>query len=286
MEVIKLVGKMKRSKEEIRFLKPNRMEELRTNFYPILFSLSFFTLFFFILYSVASSYNWQFSRVFPHILSFTEDGLIFGVLAKSLIVTLELVGVSLILALFIGIVLASMSLSSSPVVIALAKAFVGIVRNTPLLMQLYLVYFVFAPIFSLSPFFSACLTLAFFEGAYMAEMFRAGFQSVPFTQWETGLSLGFSTGQVRNIIVLPQAVHNILPSLTGQIVSLIKDTSLVSAISVADLTLRASELISETYLSFEIWLIVALFYLILTSFVSIPLSMYAKYVQKIKGNHH
>ncbi len=259
------------------------MEKTRKNLFPLLFSLSFLFLFFLFINYVAHSYNWQFKKVFPHILTFNEQGLVFGVLAKSLVVTLELVSVSLVLALIIGLLLAMMNLSASPVAHLIAKSFIGAVRNTPLLMQLYLVYFVFAPMLSLSPFFAACLTLACFEGAYMAEIFRSGFKSIPFTQWEASFSLGFTTMQAGRFVVLPQAVSNILPSLIGQMVSLIKDTSLVSAISVADITLRASELISETYLSFEIWLIVAAFYLVLTSLVSIPLAYYEKHAKKKKG---
>ncbi len=257
--------------------KKTLVEAFRTNFYPILFSTSFFFLLALLIFSVAQSYNWQFDRVLPHIVSYTaENGLVFGVLVTSLGVTLQLVFASLALALFLGLLMAFMNLSASPVAHLISKSIVGIVRNTPLLMQLYLVYFIFAPIFSLTPFMAAVIALALFEGTYMAEIFRAGFSSISHTQWEAGFSLGFSTAQSARIIVLPQAIQNILPSLIGQIVSLIKDTSLVSAIAVADLTMRASELISETYLSFEIWIIVALFYLILTSSVSIPLALFAK----------
>ncbi len=262
------------------------INEIRTNIYSAIFSFSFILLAIMLFTSIAYSYNWQFSKILPHIISYTENGLIAGVLLKSVFVTVELVSVSLILALGIALLLASMNLSASPVANLLAKGFIGIVRNTPLLMQLYLMYFVFAPIFSLSPFFAAALTLACFEGSYMAEIFRAGFKSVTHTQWEAGFSLGFSTLQTGRIVVLPQAISNIFPSLIGQVVSLIKDTSLVSAVAVAELTLSASELISKTFLSFEIWLIVALFYLILTSCVSIPANLYAKYQQKIKGRTH
>ncbi len=261
----------------------SKIKELRTNLYSIVFSLSFLLLSLLLILSVAQSYDWQFAKVLPHIISYGEDGLIFGVLLKSILVTVELVLLSLLLALGIALLLASMNLSASPVANLLARGFVGIIRNTPLLMQLYLMYFVFAPIFSMPPFLAAALTLACFEGAYMAEIFRAGFKSVTHTQWEAGFSLGFNTLQVGRIVVLPQAISNIFPSLIGQVVSLIKDTSLVSAVAVAELTLTASELISKTFLSFEIWLIVAMFYLILASLVSVPANYYAKSQQRKKG---
>ncbi len=259
------------------------MENMRKNIFPLLFCASFFLLLCLGVMHIANAYTWQFGKVWPHIITFDDGGVLFGVLLTSLGVTIKLVAVSLVLALVLGLVLAGMNISSSPVAHLLAKSFIGIVRNTPLLMQLYLVYFVLAPLLSLDAFFAACIAIACFEGAYMAEIFRAGFNSVPFTQWEASFSLGFNTFQSVKFIILPQAVNNVLPSLIGQIVSLIKDTSLVSAISVADLTLRASELISETYLSFEIWLIVAALYLLLTSSVSIPLAYYERRSKKNKS---
>ncbi len=260
-----------------------KIEALRKSSYPLLFSLAFFAALLAFFSYVANSYDWQFSSIMPHLVSYGEEGLVFGLLVKALGVTISLICVSLVLALILAIGLAAMSLSASPVALLISRSIIGLVRNTPLLMQLFLIYFVISPLFSLSPFFSACLALALFEGTYLSEIFRAGFQSIAHTQWEAGFSLGFNTLETGRIVVLPQAIHNILPSLTGQIVSLIKDTSLVSAISVADITLRATELVALTFLSFEVWVIVALFYLLLTSLVSIPLSLYAKHVYKIYG---
>ncbi len=263
--------------------KKTKVESLRKSFYSLAFSFIFFALLLSFFVYVSYSYDWQFDQVFPHLISYSEEGLVFGLLLKAVNVTISLVCVSLFFALIVGVLLASMSLSASPVALLISQSIIGLIRNTPLLMQLYLIYFVFAPIFSLTPFLAGCIALALFEGSYLAEIFRAGFKSVPHTQWEAGFSLGFSTVSAGRIIVLPQAVHNILPSLTGQVVSLIKDTSLVSAISVADITLRATELVALTFLSFEVWIIVALFYLIFTSLVSIPLSIYAKRIYRIYG---
>ena len=106
--------------------------------------------------------------------------------------------------------------------------------------------------------------------AYMAELFRAGLQSVPRAQWEAGISLGLGVWNTLRLVILPQAVRRMLPPLTSQLVSLIKDTSLVSAIAVADLTMQAQVLIADTFLAFEIWLIVAALYLALTLCVALP----------------
>lgn len=95
--------------------------------------------------------------------------------------------------------------------------------------------------------------------------------AVPRTQWEAGISLGFGPATTLRLIILPQAMRLMLPSLTNQLVSLIKDTSLVSAIAVADLTMRAQEIIADTFLTFEIWLLVAGLYLLLALLVSLPI---------------
>ncbi|MFR5645549.1 MAG: amino acid ABC transporter permease [Bilophila wadsworthia] len=152
----------------------------------------------------------------------------------------------------------------------MAHVYVGCLRNTPLLLQLFFVYFLFAPAIGVGPFGAAVLALGLFEGAYMAELFRAGLQSVPRAQWEAGISLGLGVWNTLRLVILPQAVRRMLPPLTSQLVSLIKDTSLVSAIAVADLTMRAQVLIADTFLAFEIWLIVAALYLALTLCVALP----------------
>ena len=104
----------------------------------------------------------------------------------------------------------------------------------------------------------------------MTELFRAGLLSVPRAQWEAGISLGLGIWNTLRLVILPQAVRRMLPPLTSQLVSLIKDTSLVSAIAVADLTMQAQVLIADTFLAFEIWLIVAALYLALTLCVALP----------------
>ena len=220
--------------------------------------------------AASEQYRWQWYRVWRYVGSW-EDGVFYpGVLLKALGVTLELTAVSLLLALVAGAVFAGMKLSSSPVARLLASSAVGALRNTPLLMQLFMIYFVVAPVLGMGPFMAAVLSLALFEGAYLAEIFRAGVLSIPLGQWEAALSLGMPVGTAARLIVVPQAVRLVLPPLAGQLVSLIKDTSLVSAIAVADLTMRARVLITDTFLSFEIWLLTAALYLMLTLLVSIP----------------
>ena len=195
------------------------------------------------------SYDWQWYRVWRYLGRWT-DGHFIPVAA--------------------GLGAAVLRLSPWPVARGMAHGYVGCLRNTPLLLQLFFVYFLFAPAIGVGPFGAAVLALGLFEGAYMAELFRAGLQSVPRAQWEAGISLGLGIWNTLRLVILPQAVRRMLPPLTSQLVSLIKDTSLVSAIAVADLTMQAQVLIADTFLAFEIWLIVAALYLALTLCVALP----------------
>jgi polar amino acid transport system permease protein len=220
--------------------------------------------------SAAHGYRWQWYRVWRYVGTAGEAGFVPGPLLGGLWITLQLTAASLVLALAAGALLAVMRLSASPVARLAAGLFLGAIRNTPLLMQLFVFYFVAAPVFGLGPFWAAALSLAAFEGSYMAEIFRAGVISLPRSQWEAALSLGFSVSRAARLVILPQALRNILAPLISQIISLIKDTSLVSAIAVADLTMRARVIIADTFLSFEIWLLIAAVYLALTLLAGLP----------------
>ena len=216
------------------------------------------------------SYEWQWNRVWRHFGRWTAHGFVAGPLLEGLLMTLGIAAAGFCLATVLGLVAAVCRLSPWPFCRAAAGAYIELLRNTPLLLQLFFVYFLLSPLFSLGPFGSAVLALGAFEGAYMAELFRAGLLSVPRAQWEAALSLGFGLGETLRLVILPQAARNMLPPLTSQIVTLIKDTSLVSAIAVADLTMRAQAIIAETFLAFEVWLLVAAIYLALTLCASVP----------------
>ena len=221
--------------------------------------------------NAAGNYRWQWYRVWRYLGSWNSQGeFVAGPLAYGLGLTLQLVAAGLALALLIGAGVAAMRLFASPVARFVASVFLGVVRNTPLLMQLFVVYFVVAPVFGAGQFTAACLSLGVFEGCYISEIFRAGITSLPKSQWEASLGLGMSTWQTMRFVILPQALRNIIAPMTSQIISLIKDTSLVSAIAVADLTMRARVVIADTFMSFEIWLLTAAIYLFLTLVISIP----------------
>ena len=216
------------------------------------------------------SYDWQWYRVWRYLGRWTDGHFIPGPLLDGLGMTVRIALFGLALAVAAGLGAALLRLSPWPVARGMAHVYVGCLRNTPLLLQLFFVYFLFAPAIGVGPFGAAVLALGLFEGAYMAELFRAGLQSVPRAQWEAGISLGLGVWNTLRLVILPQAVRRMLPPLTSQLVSLIKDTSLVSAIAVADLTMQAQVLIADTFLAFEIWLIVAALYLALTLCVALP----------------
>ena len=185
-----------------------------------------------------------------------------------MLVTCRITLVSFVLAFVIGLVTALLRLSRSMVCAALARVYLEVVRNTPLLVQIFFVYFVLGPILGISRFYAAVLALSFFEGAYASEIIRAGIVSIPREQWDAAYSLGLSKPGAYRKVILPQAIRWILPPLTSQAISLVKDSALVSTIAVYGLTMRGQEIISETYLVFEVWFTVAAMYLALALLLS------------------
>jgi len=149
-----------------------------------------------------------------------------------------------------------------------ARVYLEVSRNTPLLIQLFFIYFVMGPILGIDRFFAAVLALSLFEGAYVSEIIRSGIISIQRGQWEAAFSIGLNRWSTYRLIILPQALRRILPPLTNQAISLIKDSSLVSVIAIYDLTMQAQALISETFLTFELWFVVALMYLMITMILS------------------
>jgi len=209
-------------------------------------------------------YVWHWYRIPQYIFSLEGSAFIAGPLVHGLMVTFRITVVSFVLAFTFGLVSALFRLSSSWVAKILARGYLELIRNTPLLVQLFFIYFVLSPILDISRFTSAVLALSLFEGAYASEIFRAGIVSIHKGQWEAAYSLGLSTLHAYRYIVLPQAIRRILPPLTSQAVSLVKDSALVSTIAIYDLTMQGQAIIAETYLTFEMWFTIAAMYLVIT----------------------
>lgn len=219
-----------------------------------------------LIYQGASGmgYNWQWYRVPRYVYRIVDGEFIWGPLAKGLLVTLQITVWSAILALAIGLLTAILRLSRSLAGYGIATAYLEIVRNTPLLVQMFLFYFVLAPIFGIERFWTGIICLAVFEAAFIAEIIRGGILSVSRGQWEAASALGLTGTDVYARVVLPQALPIMLPPLTSAVVNLIKNSAIVSTIAIFDLTTEGRNIIADTFMSFEIWFTVAAIYLVLT----------------------
>jgi polar amino acid transport system permease protein len=191
-----------------------------------------------------------------------------GPLTKGLWTTLWLSFFSGILGLVLGLVAGLCRISKNPTLRGLAVMYVELIRGTPLLVQIFIFYFFIGTVLDLDRIVAGVLALSIFAGAYVAEIVRAGIQSIPRGQMEAARSLGMNLPQAMRYIILPQAFKRILPPLAGQFISLIKDSSLVSVIAITDLTKSGREVITTTFAVFEIWLTVAAMYLLITSLLS------------------
>ena len=219
--------------------------------------------------AAAMEYRWQWYRVGPFFYRIVDGEFIAGPLIRGIIVTLQLAGVSSVLAILIGAFTAIGRMSNSIAGRSIATTYLEIIRNTPLLVQLFMFYFVLAPIFGIDRFWAGVLCLAAFEGSFAAEIIRGGIQAVDRGQYEAADATGLSKFDKYFCVILPQALPLILPPLTGLLISLIKHSAIVSVIAVAELTTEGLNLISDTYMAFEIWFIVAGMYLVLTTSLSV-----------------
>lgn len=143
-----------------------------------------------------------------------------------------------------------------------------------------LLVFLFGPVSQIPAFLSAVLTLALFEGAYITEIVRAGIQSIEKGQWEASYALGLSRWQQLRHVILPQATRRILPPLAGQFISTVKDSAIVSVISIQELTFQAMELMSATYLIFEVWITITVLYFVLTFCLSMGAGRLENYMRR------
>lgn len=184
--------------------------------------------------------------------------------------TLEITALAVGLGLLIGLVASLAQLSKSPLLRLPAKVYVDCIRGTPLLIQIFIIYFALPNIIGhrIDPFIAAVTACSLNSGAYIAEIFRGGIQSISQGQFRAGLSLGMTYGQTMRYIVLPQAFKRIIPPLGNEFIAMLKDSSLVSVIGFEELTRSGQLIIAETYGTLEIWTCVAIIYLTLTLTIS------------------
>ena len=181
-------------------------------------------------------------------------------------ITIQITAISVGLGLIIGMFVGIARICNVKVLRALATVYIDFLRGTPLLVQIFLIYFALPMVVGqrVDPFIAAITACGINSGAYIAEIFRAGIQAIDEGQMEAGRSLGMSWVQTMRYIIVPQAFKNVIPPLGNEFIALLKDSSLVSVIGFEELTRRGQLIIARTYASFEIWMAVAIIYLIMT----------------------
>ena len=253
-------------------------------------------------------YRWNWAAIPQYILRFDPRSghWVPNLLLEGLFTTIRLSIWSMLLASVIGVTLGLFRTSPSLFKRLLGQTYVGLVRNLPPLVLIFIFYFfissqlmpllglaetnlsdhpttarwvslLFAPPARLEQFLSAIITLALFEGAYITEIVRSGIQSVEKSQWDGAHALGLSRRQQLQYVILPQALQRIIPPLAGQFISTVKDSAIVSVISIQELTFQGMELMAATYLTLEVWITITLLYLLLTLTLSLVTGKVERY---------
>ena len=185
------------------------------------------------------------------------------ILLPGLLVTIPLTAISFALALVIAVIVALIQFAGVPVLSQIARFYIWIIRGTPLLVQLFIVFYGLPHVGVLiDPFVAAVVVFSINEGAYCSETMRAALDSVPKGQLEAGLCAGMSWGQTIRRIVLPQAFRTAFPTLGNSLISMVKDTSLAANITVTEMFMTTQRIVARTYEPLLLYVEVALIYLI------------------------
>lgn len=239
-------------------------------------------------------YKWDWSRVLSYLFRWdeTKQAFVGNLLWTGLLTTLRLAVWGTVLASVIGIAMGYWRTSTNLALKIISRTYVELIRNIPPLVFIFIFYFFISsqlfpalgledidtgsalvqnPVFRflfgepalLTNFLAGVLCLALFEGAYITEIVRAGIQSIPNGQWEAARAVGLSLVNVLRDIILPQALRKILPPLAGQFITLIKDSAIISLISIQELTFMATEVAASTTKVFETWILVGAMYFVL-----------------------
>lgn len=196
---------------------------------------------------------------------------------NGFIMTITISFFALILSFIIGLFFAYAQNSKLVILRFFARFYIEIIRGTPLLVQILIFFYVFANNLGFeNRYIVGTFILAIFSAAYVCEIIRAALESIEKEQFETGLSLGMSNYQIYRYIIFPQAFKRMLPSLTGQFASIIKDSSLLSIIAISEFTMNAQEVDAITYSTLESYIPLAIGYLLLTY----PISYYTNRLEK------
>ena len=252
---------------------------------------------------VGLHYKWNWGAIPQYLFRYDDEAmrLVPNLLMQGLFMTIRLSIWGTVVASVIGLIMGLFRSSQSLFKRLVGRTYVELIRNVPPIVLIFIFYFfisdqifslfdidgfmnarsdyfrnifgfLFAPVSQCCAFMSAMVTLAIFEGAYITEIIRAGIQAIPKGQYEAAYSMGMSRLQAMRHVILPQAAKTILPPLSGQFISTIKDSAIVSVISIQELTFQGMELMSATYLTFECWIVITALYLVLTLSLSLGVS--------------
>jgi len=212
-------------------------------------------------------YGWSWTAVWQYRQKFLQGWL------TTLLISTAALCLSLLISVFFALARRSRLLPLR----YLSLLYIEVVRGTPLLVQILVFFYVMADAVGVSNRYAVgILTLAFFSGAYLSEIIRAGIESIGESQLESAAAIGLTSLQTYRFVIFPQVVRRILPPLTGQFASLIKDSSLLSIIAVSEFTLNAQEVNSFTFSTLESYLPLAVGYLLLT----LPISLFSRYLEQ------
>ncbi len=257
------------------------------------------------------SYPWNWSVIPQYIFRFDETAArwVPGLISQGVITTLRLSLWATILAFVFGTVMGLLRTGRSRLGRMFGLGYVELIRNIPVLVWIFIFYYFIsdqlmqafqvedtlrnAPALvqstvsllvakpsQISIYLSGIVALAVYEGAYVTEIIRAGIQSVDKGQWEASAALGFSRMQQMRHVVFPQAFRTILPPLAGQFISTIKDSAIVSVISIQELTFQGMELMAATFMTFEVWITIMVLYLIICLICSLSVDRLEIYLKK------
>ncbi|WP_419882483.1 amino acid ABC transporter permease [Peribacillus sp. B-H-3] len=199
-----------------------------------------------------------------------------NVFVDAMLLTLELTVVSVLIGIVIGLFFALLKISNIKILEYISNAYIYLIRGTPLIVQIFILYFGISGIFLLPDFWAAALALALHNGAYIAEIFRGTIQSIDEGQMEAGRSLGMSKSLTLRRIILPQALRRALPPLGNQFIIGLKDSSLAAFISMNELFNVSTTLGSNNFDEMTYLLIVAVYYLILVAILTIAVNLIEK----------
>lgn len=272
----------------------------------IIISLAGIGLLGFIIYRLgyALNYKWNWGIISDYLIFYNTSDQDFrsGVLLQGFFITLKLSVWGTLFASIIGVTIGLMSISKSLFLRLNARTYVELNRNIPALVLVFIFYFfvsdqimpllhvdelsrsfsskspwLFQLFFSkpelMTQFISGVITLGLFQGAYIAEIVRAGIQSIDLGQWEASSSLGLNWWQQMRTVILPQAIRNMLPPLANEFINTIKYSSIVSVISIQELTFQGMQVMASTQVTYEIWLTITAMYLVLCLSLSLFVNM-------------